>query len=160
MSLRPNTHLKISQTKMEPYKQLETLHDQYNNPTLDDDTVQGGNKYTSTRIQIMVSTQITEKSAEALLLATRELMAALRNKLPEVKFAKWNDKEAAKTGKNISTQIPKEVEKAEEFIQNFSRFSKKNKGYFRIQLIHDEALDEEIILETGKSFNVAQQQSI
>ena len=160
MSLRPNTHLKISQIKMEPYKQLESLHDQYNNPTLDDDTVQGGNKYTSTRIQIMVSTQITEKSAEALLLATRELMAALRNKLPEVKFAKWNDKEAAKTGKNISTQIPKEVEKAEEFIQNFSRFSKKNKGYFRIQLIHDEALDEETILETGKSFNVAQQQSI
>ena len=103
MSLRPNTHLNISQTKMEVYKQLETLHDQYNNPTTDNDTVQGGNKYTSTRIQIMVSTQITEKSAEALLLATRELMAALHNKLPDVKFAKWNDKEAVKTGKNIST---------------------------------------------------------
>ena len=80
-------------------KQLEALRNQYkyNNPTQDDHTVQGGNKYTYTWIQIMVSTQVTEKSIEALLLATRELMTALCNKLPAVKFAKRSDKEGAKT---------------------------------------------------------------
>ena len=160
MSLRPGTHLNTEKTKMDPFKDLEEIHQTYSDElNQDDETVPGGKKYTATRIQIMVSTQATEKSAEALLKSTRELMSALRNKLPAVKFAKWNDREAGKNGKNTSTQIPMEVEKAEQYIQNFSRYSKSNKGYFRIQLIHDEETSEDIILEVGKTFNIPQQQS-
>ena len=39
-------------------------------------------------------------------------------------------------------------------------YSKSNKGYFRIQLIHNEDTAVEVILEMCRTFNVAQQQSL
>ena len=160
MSLRPGTNLNIPQTTMEPFKDIEQIHLQWNKDITDDETVPKGKQYTSTRIQIMITTLATEKSAEALLKATRELMAALRNKLPTIRFAKWNDTDATRNAKNTVKQIPVEVDKAEEYIQNFSRYSKATKGYFRLQVIHDEDTPKEAILETGRSFNVTKQQSL
>ena len=105
----------------------------------------------------MITMLATEKSAEALLKATRELMAALQNKLPTIRFAKWNDTDATRNAKNTVKEIPTEVDKAEEYIQNFSRYSKATKGYFRLQVIHDEETPTEAILETGRLINVAKQ---
>ena len=71
--------MNIANTRVEPFKDLEEIHQTCNEDlNQDDETVTRGNKYTSTRIQIMVSTQATEKSAEALLKATRELVSALQ----------------------------------------------------------------------------------
>ena len=88
MSLRPGTNINIPQATMDPFKDIEQIHQQWNNDLTDDDTVPRGKQYASTHIQIMITTLATEKSAEALLKATRELMAALRNKLPTIRFAK------------------------------------------------------------------------
>ena len=111
MSLTPGISLNIPQTTMEPFKDIKQIHLQWNNDITDDDMVPRGKQYTSTRIQIMITTLAMEKSAEALLKATRELMEALPNKLPMIRFAKWNDKDATRNAKHTVKQIPVKVGK-------------------------------------------------
>ena len=56
----------------------------------------------------------------------------------------------------MCVQMPKEVEKAEEYVYpKCFKILKNSKGYFRIPLVHEEDLAEEAILETRRSFNVA-----
>ena len=152
MSLRPNTHLQTSNMNELTFSSLKEIH---SNQEADAETVVTGKQKVLTRFQLMVSTTSTENSAEALLMSTRNLLSALKNKVPSIKFTKWN--ETSNTAKGFDL-VPKTVEKAEEFIYNFSRFSKSQKGYYRIQILHDETNPVENILAQAKLFNIQKQQ--
>ena len=160
MQLRPNTTLTTTTTKMKAFQALKEIHAERSTVDADDDTVPSGKQLQSTRLQLMVSNHPTSTSAEGLLKAVREILAAMKNKLPSIKFAKWQD--TNKTGKKLALvdQIPSDIEKAELFLQNFSRFSKGKRGYFRIQVLHDDQVPTYLLEEVGKSFNVPQQQSL
>ena len=134
------------------FNTLESIH---KNQSADDTTVITGKKNISTRLQIMVSTASTENSAEALLSATRNLMSALKNKIAGIKFIKWNEESTNPKGYD---NIPKSVEKAEEFIHNYSRFSKSQKGYYRIQIMHDDSISREEIVTQARLFNIQKKQ--
>ena len=152
MSLRPNTNLYAPTMNEDTFNTLETIH---KNQSADDTTVIAGNKNIATRLQIMVSTSSTENSTEALLMATRNLMSALKNKIAGIKFIKWNEESANPKGYD---KIPKSIEKAEEFIHNFSRFSKSQKGYYRIQIVHDDSISREEIVAQARLFNIQKKQ--
>ena len=160
MQLRPNTSLNHKSTKMKAFQALQEIHDEQVPVDTDDATVPSGNQIQSTRLQLMVSNHPTSTSADGLLKAVREILAAMKNKLPSIKFAQWRDK--IKTGKKpkLVDQLPSDVEKAEVFLQNFSRFSSGKKGYFRIQVIHDEQVPVTLLEDISRSFNVKQQQSL
>ena len=155
MSLRPNTHLQTITMNETVYSTLKDIHE---NATTDADTVVTGKQKMITRLQLMVSTAATKQSAEALLMSTKNLLSALKNKVKSIKFIKWNEQSNKAKG---TDHIPKSVEKAEEYIYNFSRFSKSQKGYYRVSILHDvEEAPQENILAQAKQFNIKKQQYI
>ena len=163
IGLRPNTkqtHLPNKNISMSQFDHLQQIHEASKSSEEDAATVQTGQVKKSTCLQIMVSNQAGITTPQGLLRAVRDILAALKNKLPSVKFAKWTDN--IFTGKKLTLvdQIPNETEKAELFLQNFSRFSNGKKGYFRIQVIHPEEVPHELLVETGKSFGIPQQQGV
>ena len=100
MSLRPNTHLHTATMNENTFNTLQEIH-AHHDEDADADTIITGKQRTLTRFQIMVSTSSSENSAEALLNATRNLLAALKNKVPTIKFAKWNDTSDSAKGIDI-----------------------------------------------------------
>ena len=160
MQLRPNTTLTTKTNNMTAIQALKEIHEEHVPVDADDETVPSGKQLHSTRLQLMVSNQPPSTSAEGLLKAVREILAAMKNKLPTIKFAKWQA--TNKTGKKMAQvdQIPSDIEKAELFLQNFSRFSSGKRGYFRIQVIHDDQVPIKLLEDISKSFNIPQQQSL
>ena len=136
---------------------FSTLSEIHNEAGAEDKTVVSGKKHLFTRFQLMVSTENTDNSAASLLNATRNLLSAMKNKIPSIKFLKWN--EQSDTPKGVET-IPKSIEKAEEYIYNFSCFSKSQKGYYRVFIRHDESSPQETILAQSSIFNIKQKQYI
>ena len=162
IGLRPNTttpHYQAPTNTMSQFDVLKTIHDA-SITSADDETVPTGVVQSSTRLQLMVSNLSTNNTPEGLLHAVREVIAALKNKLPSIKIAKWSDNILIGKKVVLVDQIPSEVEKAELFLHNFSRFSNGKKGYFRLQVIHTTDVSPTLLVETAKSFNVPQQQGV
>ena len=126
----------------------------------DEATVTSGNKYEATRIQIMLSAPEGDKTTTALLLVTSSLIAALFNKLPSLKVAPWSTKPEAYDPKTLLDTIPTNVEEAEKYVYNFSRFSTGPKGYFRVNVFHPSEISAQMIADVGREFNQPQAQSI
>ena len=162
IGLRPNTteiNYPATTTNMSQYHHLQQIHES-SIASSDDVTVPTGKVQQSTRLQLMVSNLPNNNTPDGLLRAVREIIAALKNKLPSIKVAKWNDNILTGKKATLVDQIPNDVEKAELYLQNFSRFSNGKKGYFRIQVIHYTDVPHSLLVDTARSFNVPQQQGV
>ena len=156
--LRPNTISTTPTTSTNmSFNILHSIHSA-TTTSEDDDTVQTGVSESSTRLLLMVSS--TQRTPDGLLTKVRQLLDALTTKIPSVKIIKWDDN--IYTGKKPQPldNLPEEVEAAEPYLQNFSRFSSSEKGYFRVQVIHPSDVPSSLILETGKTFNISKQQAV
>ena len=73
MSLQPGTHQNTTKAKMDPFKDLEQIHQQWSNTISDDETVQRGKQYTSTCIQDMVTMIATEKICRSAAISNKRI---------------------------------------------------------------------------------------
>ena len=169
MHLRPKTTLhntkenkqQSNQTTMKTsYLALSEVLKEGSNDESDEATITSGNKYDSTRIQVMISVPAGDKSTTSLLLVTTSLIEALFNKLPNLKVAPWNVTEKTYDSKELQDTVPSDIEKAEKYIYNFSRFSTGPKGYFRMNIFHPHEISSQMIADVGREFNQPQAQSI
>ena len=168
MYLRPNTSLQTQNKKQKStyltmkssYLAIQEVLDASSTNDSDEATVTSGNTYESTRIQIMLSSPDGDKSTISLLMITSSLIAALFNKLPSLKVAPWSTRSDAYDTTKLLDNVPSNIEEAEQYIYNFSRFSTGPKGYFRINIFHPAEISAQMIADVGREFNQPQAQSI